>query len=75
MNPKFLVGAAAFALMSGGIGLVEAPSDEELARREQERLAAIAAKRATSPAVAAAEEKRRRKADRLRRIEAAKVRS
>lgn len=70
MNPNFLVGAAAFALMSGGIRLVEAPSDEEIAQREQDRLAAIAAKRAASPAVAAAEEKRRRKADRLRKIEA-----
>lgn len=72
MNPNFLVGAAAFALMSGGIGLVKAPSGEELAQRELDRVAAIAAKRAASPDVAAAEEKRRRKADRLRKIGATK---
>jgi len=68
MNPKFLVGAAAFALMGGGIGLSKAPSEEELAQMERDRVAAIAAKRAASPAVAAAEAKRRRKAERLRRI-------
>lgn len=68
MNPKFLVGAAAFALISGGIGLSKAPSDEELAQMERDRIAAIAAKRAASPHVARAEAKRARKAAKLRAI-------
>lgn len=68
MNPKFLMGAAMFAMASGGIGLSRAPSDEELAQRERARLAAIAAHRAASPEVAAAEAKRQRKADKLRKI-------
>lgn len=65
MNPNYLVGAAAFALMSGGIGLSRAPSDEELAQMERDRVAAIAAKRAASPDVARAEAKRARKAAKL----------
>lgn len=69
MNPNYLHGMAAFALMSGGVSLSKAPSDEELARMKQERLDAIAAKRAASPQVAAAEAKRQRKAEKLRRLE------
>lgn len=69
MNPDFLFGAAAATLMTGGIRLVKPPTDEELAQRKADRLAAIAAKRAASPTVAAAEAKRRRKAERLRNIE------
>lgn len=68
MNPNYLVGAAAFALMSGGLRMKPGPSQEELEQQERDRLAAIAAKRAVSPEVAAAEAKRQRKAAKLRAI-------
>lgn len=49
MNPNYLVGMAAFALMSGGIALSKAPSDEELAQMERDRLKAIADKARSQP--------------------------
>lgn len=72
MNPNYLVGAAAFALMSGGIGLSKAPSEEELEQMRLDREAALAAKRAASPEVAAAEAKRARKRAKLLQLEARK---
>jgi hypothetical protein len=72
MHPDYLKGAAALALISGGLRLSKAPTPEQLEQMRRGREAAIAAKRAASPEVAAAEAKRARKRAKLLKLEARK---